>query len=1162
MDGIAPRASRCTAFVIAVASLCSVARGIEADEDPASNAFFEARIRPVLVDHCLDCHGADDPEGGLRLDTKAGWERGGERGPAIVPGDPTSSLLIRAVTYDNADLKMPPEDAGGKLSERQIDDLIAWVRRGAVDPRTGDRIVTDIEAAARTHWAFQPVAPPEIDADENPIDVLIDRKLQESNFTPTARADLRTLVRRATFDLHGLPPTEDQMAAAEASFPEFVDMLLASPRYGERWGRHWLDVARYSDAKDGVLMYGDARIRPFAYTYRDYVIRAFNNDKPFDDFIREQIAADQLALPEDSPDLAAMGFLTLGRMFDNNRHDVIDDQIDVVTRGFLGLTATCARCHDHKFDPIPTADYYSLYGVFASCREPYDRPRIGPVTDDGAAFESEFSAKLSEVVSKQNAHYQETLQTARERTADYLVEVATTEPDVAETTIFFLSLIPDQLRPQITWRWRQLIARRAFPDDPVFGPWHDLMREPQLRPDEWRARGVDQRVIDGLVAANPQSPTDVARTYGEIIHDVWSQEQRLLDQIAEIDTGLTALEGGSINLADIVAGGSGYGGGERGGGIHPATGEPTTGETGMIAIERPDELVAVPDNRFVDGVFVPKSTAVTATSTGLRIEGLPETSGQTWDYIKYGPSSGFTVNTISGTDYSAEPHWMLALHANKGVTFDIEAMRAAYGFQASRFRTLFGHGGAEGESRLDFAVYLDGRRVVHAPGFRAQQAGLEVDVEIPASARFLTLVVTEGEQGISHDQAILGNPRIVPDATEHDDESRRERRVALEQQKEAIQAELEALSLETDPIGSLLVSRESPVWFPREDIYYYLSRSQKDAFRGLVNQLDALAVQHAGAAPRGMVLVDSEVLTDPVIFQRGDPGQRGAPVPRRFLRVLSPSARSPFPDGSGRVNLANAIASPDNPLTARVWVNRVWMHHFGEPLVVNPGDFGLQTPRPVHAELLDYLADYFTRSGWRTKPLHRLIMSSRCYQRASRVPEGDQFARQLETDPDNALLWRANRRRLDFEQMRDSILAVSGQLDLRMYGRPGLLTDAGNRRRTVYAFVERQNIPDMVKTFDVANADTSTSRRTSTTVPQQALFAMNAPFVINAAKALADGIDESEAESDRIVQLYQRALSRPPSADEVGLAETFLKGGSLQQLAQILLISNEFMFVD
>jgi mono/diheme cytochrome c family protein len=854
--------------------------------------FFENRIRPLLVQHCYQCHGPDEAAGGLRLDSRSGWERGGERGPAIVPGDPASSLLMRVVSYENEDLQMPPVDAGGKLSPAQQQDLATWIRQGAHDPRTGEKVVTSIEAAARTHWAFQPLTPPQLDGSTHPIDALINEKLRQRAFIPTEPADLPTLIRRAALDLTGLPPTSEQLQTQREQYPDLIRTLLNSPRYGERWGRHWLDIARYSDAKDGVLMYGDARIRPFAWTYRDYVINAFNADKPYDQFIREQLAADRLGLAPDAPELAALGLLTLGRMFDRNRHDVIDDQIDVTGRGFLGLTLACARCHDHKFDPVPTADYYSLYGVFASSIEPLDRPRIGPVSPDGQAFEQEFAAKLKQVNEQERQHYESTLKIARERTPDYLVQVATTPPDVSETAIFFLSLVPDQLRPQITKRWRQTIARRAFPDDPVFGPWHDLMQDPTLKPDEWISRGIDQRIIQGLVAARPTTPAEIARTYGTIIRDVWK----------------------------------------------------------------------------------------TTTTPG-------------------------------------------------------------------------------------------------------------------------------------------------------------------------------------DQIAALLTEKDGPIWFPQQDVVFYLDRTPGDAFRGLVAEVDAIAVRHPGAAPRAMTIMDSDVLCDPVIFQRGDPSLRGTPVPRRFLNALSQSEPQPFRDGGGRLDLANAIASPQNPLTARVWVNRIWMHHFGESLVENPGDFGLQTKPPLHAELLDFLADYLIRHEWKIKPLHELIMTSQAWQRSSTLPDTPAMKTQAEQDPSNTLYWRANRRRLDFEQMRDSLLSISGELDVTMGGRPVVITDEANVRRTVYAFVERQNIPAMVQTFDFANADTSTPRRSMTTVPQQALFALNSTFMLKRAQALAarSQAETPEATVDRLCQI---AWGRRPSPVEAADFTSFLAENSLESLAQVLLMSNELMFID
>ena len=1030
---------------------------------------------------------------------------------------------------------------------------------GRLTVATADQTVS----APRDHWAFQPISAPVVSGAAHPIDELIDRLLRERGLEPTAPADIRTLIRRAVYDLHGLPPTEAQLATKRAELDQLIARLLESPRYGERWGRHWLDVARYSDAKDGVLMYGDQRIRPFAYTYRDWVIDAFNEDKPFDEFIRLQISADQMDLPADSPDLAAMGLLTLGRMFDNNLHDVIDDQIDVVTRGFLGLTASCSRCHDHKFDPIPTTDYYSLYGIFASSVEPYERPRIAMVPKGGEAFEKEFAAKLQEVRTRRREHYERTLRVARERTADYLAAVATTEADVSETAIFFLSLIPNQLRPQITNRWRQLIARRATPSDPVFAPWHDLMRDPEIRVERWKEIGVDARVIDGIVAAQPKTPEAIARTYGRILRDVWGAESDLRAELASLRAEIRRIETTSFDLADIVAGGDGTGTGVERGGIHPVTGRATKGGVGLIKIEKHDVAVRVPDNAFVDSVFVPMSGASEMTTTGLRAEDLPKSSGQTWDYFKRGPSEGFTTNSIDGVDYSKPPHSLLGLHANKGITFDLRALRDRHGFAGAHLRALFGHGGAKGMSALHGLVFLDGRRVAELLDFPAQGKGRALDIELPPESRFLTLIALEGPQGISHDQAILGDARIEADAERKISPEKERQLVGLRQRETEIESRLANLDPARagrgDTLADLLLSKESPVWFPEDQIYYYLSRQDKDAFRGLTNQLDAISVRHRSAASRAMILVDADTIYDPVVFERGDPTQRGASVPRRFLGFLSRDERRTFTKGSGRLELAHAISSPQNPLTARVWVNRIWMHHFGNPLVENPSDFGLRTPEPLHRELLDLLATRLIEEGWRTKPIHRLIMTSRAYQRASSIHGSARFAKQVEEDPENDYLWRANRRRLDLEQYRDTLLSVSGQLSLEMHGRPKLLDDANNRRRTIYAFVERQNLPNLVKIFDFPTADSSAARRVRTTVPQQALFAMTSPLMERTSRLLAERAREGSVR-ERVMKLYRLALGRDPDAEEIALAENFVSGSPWEHFAQILLMSNERIF--
>ncbi len=345
--------------------------------------FFEAKIRPALVNHCYTCHsvGAGEPKGGLRLDTAAGLLAGGGSGPAVVAGKPNESLLVEALRYES--FEMPPQ---GKLPDDVIADFVHWIEMGVPDPRKETSEIAPATPAAETggFWSFQPPLEAEVPepADslwaQSDIDRFILVRLEGAGLEPSAPADRRTLLRRLWYDLVGLPPSADEVESFVAdqspdAVSKAVDRLLASPNFGERWGRYWLDVARYADTKGYVFQ--EDRNYAAAYTYRDWVISALNSDMPYDRFLVYQIAADQAAPPEEQPAaLAAMGFLTLGRRFIQNKHDIIDDRIDVLTRGTMALTVSCARCHDHKYDPIPTADYYSLYGVFASSEEPGGDP--------------------------------------------------------------------------------------------------------------------------------------------------------------------------------------------------------------------------------------------------------------------------------------------------------------------------------------------------------------------------------------------------------------------------------------------------------------------------------------------------------------------------------------------------------------------------------------------------------------------------------------------------------------------------------------------------------------------------------------------------------------------------------------------------------------------
>ncbi|MBI3822796.1 MAG: PSD1 domain-containing protein [Planctomycetes bacterium] len=887
--------------------------------------FFEKKIRPVLVQHCYACHSkeANKQRGGLLLDSRAGWLEGGDHGPAIVPGKPADSLLIKAVKHTTQKKLWMPRD--GKLPAAAIADLEKWIALGAPDPRVGKSAVKEIDfAAAGKHWAYQPIRKPALPSVKNkswgtsPIDTFVLAKLEEKGFAPSATADARTLIRRIYIDLIGLPPTYQEVEefakpwdAAGAKRGELigalVDRLLASPHYGERWGRHWLDVARYADTKDGVLMFGDDRVRPYAYTYRDYVIRAFNDDTPFDRFIHEQLAADQIEPKVEPWRLAAMGFLTLGRMYDNNVHDVIDDRIDTVTRGFLGLTVSCARCHDHKYDAIPTADYYSLYGVFASSEAPLEPPLAEhpEKCKTLAEYEKQAGPHREKMQKMLDSQYALLLETARQRVGDYLVRVATTEPDNAETAIYFLSLAPTDLRPPMVNKWRKYLERPARKDDPVFGPWSELTKAPPAEYaailETWKPK-LNPIVLDTLTSAKLLNKGDVAKTYGSLLLNVYNK-------------------------------------------------------------------------------------------------------------------------------HKAKP--------------------------------------PEGAER---------------------------------------------------------------------------------------------------PIYDAVAGKQSPAYFPKSQTWHNMSRGEKDSYGGMATQFDKIALKMPSAPPRAMVLVDAPDLVDPRIFIRGSAAVPGERVPRQFLRILTGPKREPFAHGSGRLDLAKAIASPDNPLTARVIVNRVWMHHFGEPLVSSPSDFGARSTPPSHPELLDWLAWTFIQDGWSLKKLHRRIVQSATYQQASLDRED---ARKI--DPENRLYWRAHRRRLDLESMRDSLLVIAGRLDRTAGGRPvDIVNDAKNARRTVYGMIDRQSLPGLFRAFDFAVPDLSVERRPMTTVPQQALFGLNSAFMTEQAKALAARTEKLAAVA-RVRELYRLVYARDANAIEVEIGLRFLgaPAGSeqskltpWQQYAQVLLLTNEMMFVD
>jgi cytochrome c553 len=722
-----PRCSFTVASFCIGCLLYSAPAAPAAEPRPAGADFFEKSVRPILATRCFKCHGPQKQKARLRLDSRAALLAGGRSGPAVVPGRPGDSLLLKALHYDD-EPKMPPD---GPLPAAQVAVLTTWIKQGAPWPQTtadvrpiGPASGFHITPKDRAFWSFRPVADPPLPAvndrswPQQALDYFVLARLEAAHLRPVAAADRRTLIRRATFDLTGLPPTPEEVEGflkddAPGAFARVVDRLLASPAYGERWARHWLDVARYAEDQAHTFQ---ARLYPQGFRYRDWLVRAFNDDMPYDRFLLEQIAADLLDEPGRLERLPALGFFALGPVYygDPKKLDQIDDRIDTLGRGLLGLTVACARCHDHKFDPIATKDYYALAGVFAS--------------------------------------------------TDY-VEIS-------------------------------------------------------LEPGK---------------EGQPVAP--------------------------------------------------------------PAKGK------------------------------------------------------------KKGAGKG---------------------------------------------------------------------PFIHALKEMARPVNLRIHI-------------------------------------------------------------------------------------------------------------------------------------------RGSAAQLGEEAPRRFMPILAGDNPPPFTHGSGRLELARDIASKDNPLTARVIVNRVWQHHFGKGLVGTPSNFGALGERPTHPQLLDHLASRFVASGWSLKALHREILLSATYQLSSRLEPHNQ-----DVDPEDRLLWRARRRRLEVEAWRDAMLAVSGRLDRTVGGPSADLASPDNRRRTLYGRVSRHELNPLLRLFDFPDPNITSGERTVTTVPLQQLFVLNSEFLVRNAKSLAARLkDVVGDDAGRIRHAFLLLYGRPATERELRLGLAFLNGGPpggtlsrWEQYAQVLLATNEFLYVD
>lgn len=990
--------------------------------------FFEKRIRPLLIEKCEGCHSSTKGKtsGGLALDTQAGWGRGGDSGTVIKPGKPEDSLLIKAVKYLDDGPQMPPKDKGGKLTEAQIADLVEWVRRGAFDPRTAVARIGGMNAdEARKWWAFQHVqiSPPPAGAAQ-PIDAFLQAARQTAKVTPLGLADKRTLIRRATFDLTGLPPTPDEIHSfltdeSPEAFSRVVDRLLDSPAYGERWGRNWLDVARYADtAGDGA----DYPVRE-AGKYRDWVIRAFNKDQPFDEFLREQIAGDVIARtgpPELYADrVTATGFLAIGKRYGYSpspdyQHLDFADVIDSVGRSVLGLSLGCARCHDHKYDPVTTEDYYALYGIMQSTKWAFP-----------GGEEHKQPANFPPLVLPEEATRREQAKTAELARIDAAISRLKTE--------------------------------RATLDGKSFAGGVDLALEgqPLGKPPAapWLSAGPNSVVAD---AQSPFAHIHPAGTRG-----VRMGTGLKTDGVRYVfEHGLRATPGKQMHFT-----------------VDFRTVSPTD-KTGAY--------------RFYlgRGVIASQVLECSITPTEIAIK-----NGTKWDVIR------------------------------KPVLGEWQTLRLTIDPDKRTYSGVVG-------TAQDLTAFQD---IAISPNWDGVLDTFICDgfghVDAPAPVRDLDNV---GLQETPF--AAPGTGPVAPFVPPADSAER----------LKVVDGELAALNQQRATVAASV---------PYEVVYGVSEGTPKNAR----------------------------------VQKRGEPDKLGDEVPRRFLQILGGDPLPPEATGSGRLELANWLTRPGNPLTARVFVNRVWQWHFGRGLVPTSSDFGVRGDRPSHPELLDWLTSEFVTSGWKVKSLHRLIMRTQAYQLAS-----DDDVANLQIDPENRWLWRYSRRALDAESIRDAMLAVSGKLDrspapshpfppTATWGftihRPFHAVYDSNHR-SVYLMVQRNRRHPFLALFDAADPNQSVAERLPTTTPTQSLFLMNAPFVHEQSEAFARRILTATAdEGGRVRFAMESACGRIATPEEITAAAAFLNDyrqklngrspavtepdvAAWSALARVLMTSNSFLYVN
>ena len=1219
--------------------------------------FFEKKIRPVMSASCFKCHSneAKKLKAGLLMDSRAGLLEGGESGEAVVSGKPELSLMIKAIEYDNVDLQMPPKS---KLSDSQIADFKTWIEKGLPwpqesAPQINEEIKSfDLAARRASHWAWRPVdlvTPPEVQQREwvrNPVDSFILRGLEDGGMAPAAETSSRNLLRRISYNLTGLPPSPERVVAFEnaynlQAYDQVVDEYLASPQFGERWGRHWLDLVRYAETMGHEFDY----TIPNAWRYRDYLVRAFNQDIRYDQLVKEHIAGDLMPSPRIwaetglNESVAGTGFYWLGQQvhspvdIEMNQLDLIDNQIDVLSKTFLGMTVSCARCHDHKFDAISTKDFYSFYGALSSSR--YHEAAVDPpavwnqtVSDLRSRKDRLQNLALSEWklgAARMGSYALTGLELLRDGNHE-AKEAKVSEPDLVfedfETPLSelwkgnaeaFASL------PYIKEGTRsgnigdRLLVSSAVNADTVNTSKGELLSASfEIKRDYIHfliAGGTDKRraVVRLLVAgksirtANGQRDMnlrpmrfDVREFRGQeaqieirdrgdgewdfvaIDHIVFSQREHLFRQGNRLLPSLESIQAAATSKT-----------------LNPNSLRrwiEVLDESLTVGVKHPLFGLTVLDGKKQAGsgpvskeTLAPKQLVSINVSIGGASKVSADVSEGSFDeWFFDGPAledaktfPGELVFALGKDSPSLETE--ASIHSARYSKRLQGSLRSPTFTISDRYLHVYAAGVS---SRVN--VVIDNFNLIRAPIYGGLKKRLndsnkhwvDFDLEMwQGHSAYLEFKDTRpgdlGGGGGYGDDGWFSVSRVVSSSeSKHRVDSvgvggKVRTKIAMTESIEGRfrTTQEETLSLIDRWASSLTDSESEPSSKPKSEAQDLdgdeLSWLAWLVEKGLLSnqnpdgKLEMAINGYAEAATkvRSPVLVPSMIEgsgVDHAVFVRGNPRVLGDMASRGALEALGSLDGEPH-KGSRRRELADEIADAGNPLTARVYVNRVWHHVFGRGIVATTDNFGVLGQKPSHPLLLDWLAHWFVTEGeWSTKKLIRVLVTSSTFRMSS---QADPYYDKL--DPTNQLFHKMPVRRLEGEAIRDAILQVSGELDFEQFGEPipvhltPFMTGRGrpgkggpldgHHRRTIYQEVRRNFLSPMMLAFDAPIPHSTFGKRAVSNVPAQALILMNDPFVIDQAGRWAERLSRESGGLEpaaRVRKVYMEALGRDPTRKE------------------------------